>query len=154
MTAHSDIRFIADVMVGKLARWLRVLGLDVLYSNTFEDDEIIHIAEKETRTILTRDAGLARRHLNTPCILIESDDYRKQIRQVVNDCGLHDFSVFSRCLECNAELQEADRESVFDKVPPYVYLTHTHFAQCPSCGRVYWHGTHAEEMQKRIGLFP
>jgi len=60
--------------------------------------------------------------------------------------------VFSRCLECNAVLEDIDRESAFEKVPAYVYLTHERFARCPSCERIYWHGTHAEEMLKQLRL--
>jgi uncharacterized protein len=139
-------------MVGKLARWLRVLGFDVAYSNTFQDDEIIRLAEAEDRIILTRDTGLAARYIRDRCLLIQDDDYKEQIRQVVQTFDLKDFKVFSRCLECNAPLHDVDKESIFEKVPPYVYLTQNRFAQCRSCGRVYWHGTHADEMQKRIGL--
>ena len=147
----TEIRFIADVMVGKLARWLRVLGFDVTYSNTYEDDEIVRIAESENRVILTRDTGLAARRLSTRCILIESGDYREQVGQVVRTFDLKDFRVFSRCLECNVVLKAIDKEAVFDRVPPYVYFTQQQFAVCPSCNRVYWHGTHAEQMLKRLG---
>jgi uncharacterized protein len=148
----TETRFIADVMVGKLARWLRVLGFDVLYSNKYDDDEVIRIADAEGRIILTRDTGLAARTRNSRCLLIESVDYRDQIRQVLRSFDLKEFKVFSRCLECNAALEDVDKESVFDKVAPYVYLTQDRFARCPSCDRVYWHGTHAEEMLKRIRL--
>ena len=146
----TDLRFIADVMVGKLARWLRILGLDVAYSNTYKDDEIIRIAKEEHRIILTRDTGLAARQDRVRCILIESGDYKEQIVQVVRSFGLKDFEIFSRCLECNVALADVDKESVFEKVPPYVYLTQERFALCPSCNRVFWHGTHADQMFKRI----
>jgi uncharacterized protein len=148
----SDIRFIADVMVGKLARWLRVLGFDVMYSNKYQDDEILRIADADDRIILTRDTRLAVRRHGPRCLLIESGNYQEQIRQVLRSFDLREFNVFSRCLECNVTLEDADKESVFDKVPPYVYLTQDRFARCPSCHRVYWHGTHAEEMLKRIRL--
>lgn len=146
----TQSRFIADVMVGKLARWMRVLGFDVAYSNTYEDDEIIRIADSEHRVILTRDTGLAARHAAAQCLLIESGDYKEQLRQVVRTFELKRFDVFSRCLECNTPLTDVDKEAVFENVPPYVYLSQNHFAICPSCGRVYWHGTHADEMLKNI----
>jgi len=146
----SEVKFIADVMVGKLARWLRVLGVDVAYSNTYEDDEIIRIACAEDRIILTRDTGLAARRSAAQAVLIKSDDYLQQIDQVIRELGLTKFDVFSRCLECNVVLTAVSKETVFDRVPPYVYLTQERFALCPSCNRVFWHGTHADQMLKRI----
>lgn len=146
----SERRFIADVMVGKLARWLRVLGFDAAYSNAYQDEEIIRVAQRENRVVLTRDTALARRFDAQQCLLIESGDYREQIQQVLRAFDLNEFEVFSRCLECNVRLQDVDKEAVFEKVPPYVYLTQDRFAACPSCHRVYWHGTHADGMLKRI----
>jgi len=146
------IKFIADVMVGKLARWLRVLGFDVLYSNRFEDDELVQIAEAEGRVILTRDRRLAARRLKTQCLLIESDSYKEQLQQVISAFQLTEFTTFSRCIECNGLLRSVDKEEVFEKVPPFVYLTQNRFAFCPSCGRVYWPGTHAANMLKRLDI--
>jgi hypothetical protein len=146
----AEIKFIADVMVGKLARWLRVLGFDAAYSNVYEDDEIIRIAEAEGRIILTRDTGLTARRTGAQCVLIDSGDYKEQIRQVLRTFDLKDFNVFSRCLECNVPLRGVDKEAAFERVPPYVYLTQDRFAECPQCHRIFWHGTHADEMLKRI----
>jgi uncharacterized protein with PIN domain len=144
------VKFIADVMVGKLARWLRILGLDVVYSNKSADDEIIQIAETENRVILTRDSGLTRRRTRAQSLLVASDNYRDQLRQVIDEFGLKDFNIFSRCLECNALLQAVNKEEVFERIPPFVYLTQDRFALCPACNRVYWHGTHANNMLHRI----
>ena len=147
----AEIKFIADVMVGKLARWLRVLGFDVAYSNVLHDDEIVRLANSENRIILTRDTGLVARCRSGQCLLIKSGDYKEQIQQVLHTFDLKQFNVFSRCLECNTLLEDVDKEAVFERVPPFVYLTQDRFATCPSCNRVYWHGTHADEMLKRIG---
>jgi uncharacterized protein len=146
------MKFVADVMVGKLARWLRVLGLDVLYSNTFDDDEIVRLAESDHRIILTRDTRLAARRVHSSCLFIESDHYKEQVQQVLRAFDIKEFRVFSRCLECNTPLQSIDKEGVFERVPPFVYLTQERFATCPTCGRVYWHGTHADQMLKRIAI--
>jgi uncharacterized protein len=137
-------------MVGKLARWLRVLGVDVLYSNSYEDDEIVRLAEAENRVILTRDTGLVARRMQAKYLFIERDQYKEQLRQVLRTFDLRDFKVFSRCLECNTPLESVDKEEVFERIPPFVYLTQERFATCPTCHRVYWHGTHAEEILKRI----
>jgi uncharacterized protein len=144
------VKFIADVMVGKLARWLRVLGFDVAYSNKYADDEIIQIAETEDRIILTRDTGLAKRRMKAQCLLVSSENHKEQVRQVIDEFTLKDFEVFSRCLECNALLEAIDKEEVFERIPPFVYLTQKRFAICPQCKRVYWHGTHANNMLNGI----
>lgn len=146
------MKFIADVMVGKLARWLRILGFDTEYSNKYEDDEIIRIGEAADRVILTRDVPLASRRMNARCLLIASDHYKDQVLQVISTFSLKEFAIFSRCIECNTRLQDADKEAVFERVPPFVYLTQERFAVCPSCNRVYWHGTHADAILKRIPL--
>jgi len=144
----STPKFVADVMVGKLARWLRILGYDVLYNNRFEDDEILQLAGAQGRIVLTRDVELHQRAARS--LLIENDDYQIQVRQVIDACGLKEASLFTRCAECNTMLVETNREAVFLKVPPYVYLTQKHFAQCPACDRVYWRGSHADGIAAKM----
>ena len=146
------MKFIADVMLGKLARWLRVLGVDAAYSNTLTDDEIIRLAESEGRIILTRDVRFAARRKQPPTLFIESDHYKEQLRQVLDKFNITEFAVFSRCLECNTPLRIVDKDAVFERIPPFVYLTQDRFAECPTCNRVFWHGTHANEMLKRIPI--
>ena len=104
-----EFKFIADVMVGKLACWLRVLGFDVAYSNTYADNQIIRIAGEEHRVILTRDTGLTARRTPIQCLLIDSGDYKEQVRQVLRTYELKDFNMFSRCLECNTPLQDVHK---------------------------------------------
>src|SRR5262245_53354031 len=146
-------RFIADVMVGRLARWLRIAGFDVLYSNSFEDDEIMAIARREGRIILTRDRGLEARVEPSEVILIQNDDYELQLRQVLERFPRQSIQLFSRCPECNGELAAVDKETIFDRIPPYVYLTQNEFARCTQCDRVYWHGTHAGAMERKLDGF-
>jgi uncharacterized protein len=146
-------RFIADVMVGRLARWLRIAGFDVLYSNTFDDDEIIAIARREGRIILTRDRGLEARVEPAEVILIQNDDYDSQLKQVLELFPRQSGQLFSRCPECNGELSPVDKETIFERIPPYVYLTQDEFARCTQCDRVYWHGTHAGAMERKLNGF-
>jgi uncharacterized protein with PIN domain len=148
----SQQAFIADVMVGKLARWLRVLGYDVVYSNKFEDDEILQIASSENRIILTRDVAFSERcHRRTLKVLfIQHNDWRSQLRQVLNAFDLKDFNPLSRCIECNSALVEIDKPDVQARVPPYVYSTQDRFSLCPSCSRIYWRGTHVDAILSRI----
>ena len=141
--------FVADVMVGRLARWLRILGFDVLYSNRFADDALIALA-RSGRILLTRDIPLAARLPEDKVVVIQHDHYEQQIRQVLRRFPDLPVRVLSRCLECNELLRQVDRETIFERVPPYVYLTQQDFAVCPSCGRVFWKGTHTGEMLAKI----
>ena len=150
MVNPTKPRFIADVMVGRLARWLRILGFDVLYSNRYADDEIIAVARNEGRVVLTRDNGLFRRLQPGEGMFIDHDDYDSQVAQVLAGYPADRFELLSRCAECNNPLDRVDREEVFLRVPPYVYLTQQEFAECSACRRVYWRGTHADEIAKKL----
>src|SRR5262249_27363561 len=103
-------------MVGKLARWLRVLGFDVVYSNTIDDEEILRFAHSENRVILTRDTGLVARCRDARFLLISSGNYKEQLRQVLQTFDLKEFDVLSRCIECNTPLDAVDKETVFEKI--------------------------------------
>jgi uncharacterized protein with PIN domain len=138
-------------MVGKLARWLRVLGFDVVYSNRLEDDAVMSIAAAENRIILTRDVAFSASCRGAYKLLfIVPNDWPSQLRQVIDACGLKDFRVLSRCIECNSLLQGVEKECIVEKVPPYVYQTQEAFGLCPSCGRIYWHGTHVDAILGQI----
>jgi uncharacterized protein with PIN domain len=150
MENAAESRLIADVMVGRLARWLRILGFDVLYSNRYEDDEILRIAVDEDRIVLTRDTGLAARLVPDRLIFIHHDDVDFQVDEVLHRVGQREFRIFSRCVECNTPLEKVDKESLFERVPPYVYLTQNEFAHCRSCGRIYWRGTHADRIADKV----
>ena len=148
-------RFIADGNVGRLARRLRMLGFDVLFCHPIEDDELVAIAGREGRVLLTRDTYILHRRVvfggEVRALLIARDDVRDQLRQVVEILGLRPpFAVFSRCLECNELLSPASPDEVRDDVPPYVLRTQTSFTRCPRCRRVYWAGTHRGHMLREI----
>jgi uncharacterized protein with PIN domain len=149
----AEMRFIGDVMVGKLARWLRVLGFDVAYSNKLTDDDILRIAAAEDRVVLTRDVAFAARAQRAVRLLfIAHNDWRSQLRQVIDAYGLRDFKTLSRCIECNSRLQEIRKDQVAGRVPPYVYETQERFSFCPSCRRIYWRGTHVTAILKQISV--
>ncbi len=145
-------RFIADAMLGKLARWLRVMGCDVEYFPAIDDGELVERAYRGGRLILTRDTLLVRRRraqLNH--FFVRGDDYRDQVRQVVAAFDIDPFAHFlSRCLECNVLLVEVGREVVAERVPPYVFATQETFRACPACGRLYWRGTHRTRMVEEL----
>ncbi len=144
-------RFIADVMLGKLARWLRIVGYDVLYSNVFLDEEIVELAREGGRVILTRDLRMLERRGAQNHVFVESEDLDAQMEQVVGALHLERLELFSRCLECNRTLEVETREAVEGRVPPYVFRTQESFKSCPECARIYWPGTHRDHVRQRVG---
>jgi len=137
-------------MLGKLAKWLRVLGQDVIYGQHLTGYGLIRAARAEDRLILTRDRRLKQKQ-PPPFILIESDHHRDQLRQVIRECRL-DWSerLFSRCMECNSVLQPRRKEAVQALVPPYVFSTQEKFSWCPGCRKVYWPATHHAAMLEEL----
>jgi len=141
--------FIADVMLGKLAKRMRLLGFDVLYDPAYEDNEVLRLALDQDRIILTRDTGLASRPLAQNHILIGSDLVDEQLRQVLDAFTVPDEDALTRCSVCNEPLSELDRQEARDRVPDHVYATSIEFWQCRRCGRVYWKGSHVHNMTGR-----
>jgi uncharacterized protein len=136
-------RFVADVMLGRLAKWLRIAGFDVLYSNTYSDDELVRISNSEGRILLSRDTRLLVRKEVRRFVFLESQELQEQIRQLFGGMHLEGLSSpLTRCISCNEALQDATRESVRALVPVFVYDTQERFKTCPSCGKIFWAGTH------------
>ncbi len=147
----GEERFLADSMLGKLARWMRTLGYDVEYDNDIDDSSLIQRAITEGRVILTRDTLLTkRRRVRGRYLFIESGSIGDQLRQVTGMFKIRPDRILSRCLRCNAILEEADKTMVKEKVPPYVYTTQERFVVCPGCSRIYWAGTHKGKMLKDL----
>ncbi len=143
------MKFLADAMLGRLAKWLRILGYDTAYFSQIEDSELVRIARAEGRMLLTRDRELARRK-GFSCLLIESDRFEEQMRQLLRDLDLDVDSSSSRCARCNTALRPVGKEEVEERVPPYVLRRHEHFSLCPRCDKVYWRGTHWQRMWQRV----
>jgi hypothetical protein len=139
-------------MLGKLARWLRVLGCDVEYFPLIDDKDLVARANLTGRLILTRDTLLVRcRMARANHFFVVGDHFRDQLRQVVENFAIDPAGRFlTRCLECNALLTEIGKDNVRDLVPPYVYATQEMFRACPLCGRLYWQGTHREKMAREV----
>ena len=145
------MKFLADCMLGKLARWLRILGYDTAYDNHAEDDDLLAAAERENRILLTRDRPLFERARSIPCVFVEKNQLDHQIAQLVTEVGLDlDRETFTRCLECNVPILDADLEQVRMSVPPFVLKSRTRFYRCPECLRVYWSGSHTDRMEARL----
>jgi uncharacterized protein with PIN domain len=147
-----ETRFIADAMLGKLARWMRVLGCDVEYFPSIGDRELVKLAAGSGRLILTRDTLLVRRReARSNHFFVEGDDFRSQLRQVVERFAIDPSDRFlTRCLECNALLAEIGKSAVRERVPAYIYETQAEFRSCPICSRIFWQGTHRHGMAMEI----
>lgn len=144
-------RFIADAMLGRLARWLRILGCDVYYRKSIADAELLRTALEENRWILTRDTALVRRKRPPRTTLIRSDHLKEQLRQVVAEHRITpNPGLFRRCIECNEPLAVLPAEEAGPEVPPYVAATVDSFSRCPGCHRIYWRGTHYWQMLERL----
>ena len=140
-------RFLVDGMLGRLAKWLRAAGHDVVYEAPFDDLALADRARREDRVLLTRDRELARRR-GVRSLLVMGEDLDSQLRQVL---GLFPpAEAGSRCMVCNALLEEVPRSAVQDFLPPYVRQHHKRFWLCPSCRRVYWRGSHWRRMRERF----
>jgi hypothetical protein len=151
-TSAGEPRFVVDAMLGRLARWLRLLGHDVLYDPRRDDREIARIAAREDRVVLTRDHGLLARRLVRRGLLLSSDHVPDQLRQVVAALTLtvDRARIFTRCIACNAAVAAVDKASIEGRVPPYVFRSHERFARCPGCGRIYWGGSHERLALRRL----
>jgi len=146
----TEIKFAADRMLGRLVKWLRVIGYDVIYGPHLTGYGLIRAARADGRLILTRDRRLKQKQ-PPEFIFIESDHYRDQLRQVVRECRLKfTGKLFSRCLECNTALQIRPKETVEQLVPAYVYATQDIFSWCFRCRRVYWPATHQQKMVEEL----
>lgn len=148
-------RFIVDHNVGKLARYLRMMGYDTLFYKGGDDSGLVATALAENRVILTRDRGIMERRLVTTgrlkAILLETERPEEQICQVMRALKLESrHRPFSLCLEDNQPLEERSREQVEGRVPPYVFKTQDYYMECPACRRIYWRGTHWQAMAKLL----
>lgn len=143
--------FVLDVHLGKLARLLRMLGLDARYRNDYGDEELVAIAEREDRTLLTRDRGLLKRGALTRGYWVRSTAPLAQAREVVRRYDLRaQVRPFTRCVRCNGRLVRVDREAVRDRVPPRTAAWCDAYYRCEACGQVYWRGTHVERMRRVV----
>jgi uncharacterized protein with PIN domain len=146
------MKFVADCMLGRLAKWLKILGFDVLFFSKAEDKDLIDISRREGRVLLTRDTGLiekTKRQKNR--LFVASDDWEAQLVQVLGEFDLWDeVRPNSRCIACNRVLKPLPRTRVRNLVTPYVLEHAGSFSLCPACGRVFWQGTHYGDMEQKI----
>lgn len=140
--------FAADRTLIRLARWLRLLGADVLCDDSLSASETLALARRLNRRMLTRDKRL---RTAADALYLESDSFREQLREVL---ARHPFDprrfAFTRCSRCNAALRIVPRAAMHRRIPPFVYAAHEQFAVCDGCGRVYWDATHHDRALREL----
>jgi len=140
-------RFVADHMLGSLARWLRIMGYDTVYDKSLDDPGIANLARAESRFILTRDRELAK---EPGALMIEADDLDLQLKAIAEKYGLKFHDNLFRCSACNGELTDLDKAQAKDSVPEGAFENNEKFWKCSKCGKVYWKGTHWHGIMDRF----
>jgi uncharacterized protein with PIN domain len=146
------MKFIADCMLGKLAKELRMLGYDTIYYRGKDPYPMIQMARHEGRVILTRNTKLIPKRPEDRIFRIVEDNPPLQLRELIQEgyISLNEETLFSRCLLCNMLLDEISREEVEGKVPDFIFYQHKIFFRCPKCLKIYWRGSHQDHMQKKV----
>jgi hypothetical protein len=146
------MKFLADRMLGKLAKGLRMLGYDTVYYRGENSYPLIKLAREEDRVILTRNTKLIPKRPEDRIIRIGENKPPLQLRELIQKkvISLNEENLFSRCLLCNIPIEEIRREEAEGKVPDFIYYQEKKFFQCPTCQRIYWQGSHIENMKKKV----
>jgi len=149
-------KFVADVHLGRLTKYLRMMGFDVSYENNFDDEEIVELSLKEKRAILTKDRGILKRNNVTHGYFVRSSKAEEQVKEILNRFNLQkEIKEFSRCIECNELLKPVKKEEVINQLPPKVSRSQNEFYICPACNKIFWKGTHYQRMLtfiQRLGI--
>ena len=144
-----NFRFIADAMLGQLARWLRLLGFDTLYYKDISDVEVLKIAKQQNRIILTRDTHFLNFRNFKDFLLISSNNTMEQLVEMAAVVNLKS-NIPPRCSKCNGILSgNVEKESVRGLVPEYIYLRFKKFLRCEDCGGIYWEGSHTKRFKEK-----
>ena len=139
----EPLSFVLDVHLGKLARRLRLLGFDSCYSNDFEDVDIMAVAEREGRIILTRDLGILKHRRVKHGYLVRSNRVEEQVQEVMRRYDLQGrIRLWTRCMVCNGLLEKVNKADILDRLEPRTRLYYHDFRRCSGCDRLYWQGSH------------
>jgi uncharacterized protein with PIN domain len=147
----TEPRFMLDNHLGRLAAYLRMLGFDSLYDNSYSDEQMAEILVTDPRILLTRDRRLLMRKVVQYGYCLRSLEPPEQLQEVVRRFDLkHVTQPFHRCLRCNGILEPVEKAAVLDRLEPKTKLYYNDFARCPDCDQIYWKGSHYERMEKLI----
>lgn len=149
-----EMKFILDVHLGKLAKYLRLFGFDTKYNNDNLDFELIEISLKESRILLTRDLGILKNSKLKYGYFLRSNEPIEQIKEIVDVFRLKPYmQPFTRCLECNGEIKATEKELILSKLEPKTIEFYNEFFKCNQCHKIYWKGSHWKKMESFIKIF-
>jgi len=151
-TNNPSPAFLVDHMLGRLAKYLRMLGFDTLYFSKADFNSFLKKARQEKRIALTRNTKIIGLNNSYNFLYITSDQLAEQLEEVIKyfDIEIEPEKWLTRCLSCNQELKETTPEEVKERVPPYIFSIHQEFFCCPQCKKVYWPGSHQKNMEETI----
>ncbi|UCB58697.1 MAG: Mut7-C RNAse domain-containing protein [Thermoplasmatales archaeon] len=147
------MKFLCDQMLGTLAKWLRIYGLDTLYAtDDLDDNKLIEIAKKENRILITRDIQLIykSRRENIKSIKVTEKNIDEQLNQVLKKVKIDKEFFLSRCLLCNSLVSEINKNDIKNKVPNRIFKNNENFWYCKKCDKIYWQGSHFKNMIQKI----
>jgi hypothetical protein len=148
------LKFVVDGMLGKLARWLKMMGHDVEYSNSMDDSQLLAIAKKEHRILLTRDFQLYQHAVaqEAEAFYVQGQTEEERLAELATRFGISleiDMAT-SRCPKCNTAVKHIPKEKVASRVEKNTFEHYTEFWQCPNCGQVYWQGAHWTKIRETL----
>jgi uncharacterized protein with PIN domain len=147
----AETRFLADAMLGRLARWLRLLGFDTAYDAAIADEDVARRALDEQRIVLTRDRALPEEWRLPRVVVLRSEATAEQLRELARHFPLRAAArPFTRCSRCNAPLEHVAADAVAAHVPPRIVATQARFLRCRGCGHVYWEGSHVARIRRAL----
>jgi uncharacterized protein len=149
---HTELRFVADIHLGRLVAHLRMLGFDILYPEDYRDEELARISSEEQRILLTRDRGLLKRNIVTHGYYVRETNPWLQLEEILRRFDLFaSVTQFRRCTHCNGRLHSVDKESISDHLQHNTKQYYDDFRMCQDCGKIYWKGSHYQQMEKFLG---
>jgi uncharacterized protein with PIN domain len=143
------MKFAVDIMLGRLAKWLRILGFDTFYSNKATYSDILKVVLSEGRILLTRNSRISDRQ-GIKVLIIKSENFIEQLQEVIKKFELRTDKLLTRCPVCNTIINIVQKEIAQGKVPPFIYLKYDEFAKCNNCDKYFWKGTHLSDMIEKI----
>jgi len=149
------MQFIVDRNLGKLAKWLKIMGLDVTFFNSLDDVKFIEIAKSEKRTIVTKNHKIREMAKGLPLVFIHNEGLDSQLEEFISVSGWRPkhTDCFSRCIVCNNKLQPINKKDIEGIVPDYVFYNYEEFFICQNCKKIYWPGTHHNKMLEKLNKF-